>query len=245
MAVKTRVLKINLNRTCIEVQIIISKKAKNIYFKVRPESGLSVTVPKGFDLKRLDEIIAAKEDWILQSLAKLATQKQAERQYVTGEILPFLGREYPLAVKEFEQNHISVELKASEFAASVPAALQGEKRRELLAKAVEKWYIQTARAYIPQRVANLNQKLQFDYNRVTIRNQRTRWGSCSGQKNLNFNWRLLLAPQKILDYIIMHELAHLKEMNHSQRFWELVEEIYPDYTAAEKWLKVNGSSLKL
>mgnify|MGYP002547163680 CR=1 FL=1 len=81
------------------------------------------------------------------------------------------------------------------------------------------------------------------YGRVSIRDQRTRWGSCSGKGNLNFNWKLSLVPDEILDYVVVHELAHRKEMNHSQRFWAEVERILPDYKARRKWLKEFGSQV--
>ena len=94
-----------------------------------------------------------------------------------------------------------------------------------------------------ERTAYFARQMGVDYGRITIRDQKTRWGSCSGKGNLNFNWRLVLAPQKVLDYVVIHELAHRKEMNHSPRFWRLVEEAMPDYRQQKKWLKANGELL--
>lgn len=85
------------------------------------------------------------------------------------------------------------------------------------------------------------QKMQIDYGRVSIRDQKTRWGSCSSKGNLNFNWRLLMMPEEIMDYVIVHELAHRREMNHSPRFWQIVEKYIPDYQKRLQWLKANGS----
>ena len=82
-----------------------------------------------------------------------------------------------------------------------------------------------------------------DYGRITVRDQRTRWGSCSAKGNLNFNWRLILAPGEVLDYVVVHELAHRREMNHSKRFWSLVEMVLPDYERRRRWLKENGEAL--
>ena len=81
------------------------------------------------------------------------------------------------------------------------------------------------------------------YDRITIRSQRTRWGSCSSRGNLNFNCLLMLAPEKVVDYVVVHELCHRKEMNHSPRFWAEVERILPDYRQSKRWLKENGQSL--
>ena len=81
------------------------------------------------------------------------------------------------------------------------------------------------------------------YGRIAIREQKTRWGSCSGKGNLNFNWRLIFAPPEVLDYVVVHELAHRKEMNHSKNFYAIVESVMPDYKKWKKWLKENGESL--
>ncbi len=100
-----------------------------------------------------------------------------------------------------------------------------------------------ALAYIPGRVAYYASILQVSYGRITIRNQKTRWGSCSSIGNLNFNCLLMLTPPEIIDYIVVHELCHRLEMNHSPRFWSLVQSILPDYKSCEKWLKDNGRVL--
>jgi len=91
--------------------------------------------------------------------------------------------------------------------------------------------------FISERVDYYNNIYKFDFNRISIRNQRTRWGSCSSKKNLNFNYRLLFLPKRISDYIIVHELCHLKELNHSRRFWNLVAEVVPDYLDIRKELR--------
>jgi predicted metal-dependent hydrolase len=94
---------------------------------------------------------------------------------------------------------------------------------------------------IPEKAAYYAEILHVTYGRITIRNQKTRWGSCSSKGNLNFNCLLMLTPERIVDYIIVHELCHRLEMNHSKRFWEQVAKIVPDYKAQEKWLKENGN----
>lgn len=96
---------------------------------------------------------------------------------------------------------------------------------------------------IPKRVACFAPKVGVSYGRITIRNQRTRWGSCSSKGNLNFNCLLMLAPPEVLDYVVVHELCHRKEMNHSPRFWAEVERVLPDYREQKRWLKENGSAI--
>ncbi len=96
---------------------------------------------------------------------------------------------------------------------------------------------------IPPRVKELANKVGVTYGRITIRNQKTRWGSCSAKGNLNFNCLLMLVPQRVLDYVIIHELCHRLEMNHSSRFWQLVEQHMPDYREQKLWLKEHGHEL--
>lgn len=96
---------------------------------------------------------------------------------------------------------------------------------------------------IPERVKRFAPIVGVDYGRITIRNQKSRWGSCSSRKNLNFNCLLMLAPPEQRDYVVVHELCHLKEMNHSKRFWKEVEKVLPDYKKSVKWLRENGEDI--
>lgn len=109
-----------------------------------------------------------------------------------------------------------------------------EQVKELADQAVE---------YIPKRVKYYAEKENFVYNKITIKNLVSRWGSCSTKGNLNFNCLLMLMPDYVIDYIVVHELCHLREMNHSEKFWAEVEKIMPDYQRAELWLKQNGGNL--
>lgn len=104
-------------------------------------------------------------------------------------------------------------------------------------------YIEQAKAVISKKAAYYAQIMGVTYNRITIRDQKTRWGSCSAKGNLNFNWKLMLAPEKVLDYVVIHELAHRREMNHSSRFYAVLAEVMPEYKEWQKWLRLNGKQL--
>jgi len=110
---------------------------------------------------------------------------------------------------------------------------------------LERRYRQAAKEYIPKRTAYYAKIIGVTYERIRIAGPKTRWGSCSSKGTLSFNWKLMLAPPKVLDYVVVHELCHIKEMNHSPRFWKLVEEIMPDYKEYRTWLKENGNTLQL
>lgn len=105
-------------------------------------------------------------------------------------------------------------------------------------------YRKAATEYIPKRVDYYLTLTGGHYERITIREQKTRWGSCSSNGTLSFNWRLMLAPPRVLDYVIVHELCHLTHMNHSKAFWDAVEKVMPDYREYRLWLKNNGSTLR-
>ena len=105
-------------------------------------------------------------------------------------------------------------------------------------------YKNKALNFVKERIEYFNENDDFEFNNITIRNQKTRWGSCSSKKNLNFNYKIILLPKNIADYIIVHELCHLKELNHSKNFWNLVGEIIPDYVSVRKELRMKGLDLK-
>ncbi len=140
-------------------------------------------------------------------------------------------REFATERMEWIMSHLEKMEAKQEKLASVEK-LSKEELSELADKAV---------SYIPGRVAHFAQKIGVTYGRITIRNQQTRWGSCSSKGNLNFNCLLMLTPPEIIDYIVVHELCHRLEMNHSKRFWDKVALIIPDYRKCERWLKENGS----
>ncbi len=116
---------------------------------------------------------------------------------------------------------------------------------ELQRAELTKRYIAAAKDYFPKRAAYFRQFTGGIYQRITIRDQKTRWGSCSARGTLSFNWRLMLAPPSVLDYVVVHELCHLTHMDHSAAFWQAVEAAYPDYRTARQWLKDHGHELIL
>lgn len=107
----------------------------------------------------------------------------------------------------------------------------------------ERYFRARAKSYFPSRAAFFAKQMEVTYGTISIRDQKTRWGSRSSTGTLSFNWRLMLAPKEVLDYVVVHELAHIKEMNHSKAFWKEVEKVLPDYEERRKWLKEHGSEL--
>ena len=109
--------------------------------------------------------------------------------------------------------------------------------------ALEQAYRRQAKARLEERAAYFASRMGVSYQRISVRAAKTRWGSCSAKGNLNFHWKLILMPPQVLDYVVVHELAHRKEMNHSPAFWAEVEKILPDYRERRKWLKTYGQTV--
>lgn len=152
------------------------------------------------------------------------------------------------APRDCPQSRIDTFLKEKQ--AWVLAKVEEQKEKEAdsmkiqpLSEAEQRLYRDKAREIFEQKVSYYAQMMGVSYGRIAIRDQKTRWGSCSGEGNLNFNWRLIFAPAGVLDYVVVHELAHRKEMNHSPRFWKVVEDTMPEYRKYQKWLKENGRGL--
>ena len=118
--------------------------------------------------------------------------------------------------------------------------IPGTEAAERRSKRIETKCLYTAKETITKRVSYFARLMGVSYRNITIREQKTRWGSCSSEKNLNFNWKLILAPPEVLDYVVVHELCHLKEMNHSKAFWDEVGKVMPEYETHKLWLKENG-----
>ncbi len=156
----------------------------------------------------------------------------------------------PLWADEREIRHILTDrqhwiitkyLEQQEKQAAKPVSGLTDTQREALTQR----YKAAAKEYFPKRAAYFRQFTGGTYSRITVRDQKTRWGSCSAKGTLSFNWRLILAPPAILDYVVVHELCHLTHMDHSTEFWQAVESVYPDYRSARKWLKEHGQELVL
>ena len=148
----------------------------------------------------------------------------------------FLKKRWILAHLNAMQERI--EKRESELAETASYHLSDTQKLSL-----EKRYRELARNYIEQRVQHYTQLLNVSYQNITIREQKTRWGSCSSKGTLSFHWKLILAPPKVLDYVVVHETCHLLHMNHSEDFWATVEALMPDYKVHRMWLKKNGTKL--
>jgi hypothetical protein len=237
---------ITLNGQKIAYTVRKSARARTVRLRIDPKNGLQIVVPDAARGLDIDAVLRDSAGWILQHYGKIEQGRVQARQFVTGETLPYLGRELPLEVVEKHSGkRITVTLHEARLRVSIPGDIPPKDRQEAIRSALEAWYRRQAKEYLGPRVAHLARLHGFEYERITIKGQSTRWGSCSSQRNLNFNYRLMMTSPAAIDYVIIHELCHLREMNHSTRFWALVAEFCPDYKTWVKYLKMNSARLIL
>lgn len=226
----------------VDYQLKMSSRSQRIHLTIHPETGLLVTVPQAYPLAKLEAVIREKANWIISRLQVLEKRHLARAVAAAEGIrqLRYLGQTYRLVIWLKPASPSQVEISGELALVTLP--------REddlLLDQTLAAWYRRAAAEVLLPRIDYFARQMDVAYARVFFRNQKTRWGSCSGKKNLNFNIRLVMAPREIVDYLVIHELAHLKEMNHSPRFWAVVDQFCPNRKSHQHWLKEHGAELEI
>lgn len=205
--------------------------------------GVEVVVPRGLPLREVEPFVEQKRGWIERTLRRLR-EAEAERPpplLADGGAIAYLGEPLALAVR-VEPGRTRAHVARVEDRLSVAVGAPGP---EPVRDALERWYRRRAREEVAPRLDAAVARAATSYSSLQIRGQRTRWASCSSTGAMSFNWRLLLAPAGILDYVVEHEVAHLEVHDHSRRFWSLLEARCPEYKEHEAWLRRHGQSLRL
>ncbi len=230
----------SINGQTITYTVKRSLRAKRVRLEVRPQTGLTVVVPHSYKLGQLHKLLKSKERWISNNLARYShfQSLSAKKELQSGDAVPYLDKDLKLVKRENHSSADGVMLESNTLVVNQELFKNG-----ILELALEQWYRTEAVKLISQRADKLSPKMGISYKRIIIRGQKTRWGSCSRKKNLSFNWKLMMAPEPVIDYVIIHELAHLKEMNHSKRFWGLVAKYCPKWQEHKKWLKQHEADL--
>jgi predicted metal-dependent hydrolase len=230
----------SINGQTITYTVKRSLRARHVRLDVRAQTGLTVVVPYSYNIAQLPGLLESRERWISSSLARYANFQSpyAEEGLGNGNTIPYLGRDLKLVRRENHSEVDSVTLEGNTLAVS-----HGLFKNGILELALEQWYRGEAARLINGKVDRLSSQMGTHCKRVVIRGQKTRWGSCSHKKNLSFNWKLIMAPEPVVDYVVVHELAHLKEMNHSKRFWELVAQHCDKWREYMKWLRQHEANL--
>jgi hypothetical protein len=225
-------------------QVKKSARRKTLAVTVHSDNRVVVSVPAICSQKNILRFVEDKSAWIRKVIqANLKRAKQnLERRFETGEKLLYLGEEYILRVERgtpsrvfVEDGNICVRLPVES-----PSAVPSEVRKRLI-----DWYLDCALAEAKEKVPVYTNDIGVNPRSVTIKSMRSRWGSCSTRGRISLAWNVIMAPEPVFDYLIVHELCHMVHHNHSAEYWKLVETIFPDHRRCRKWLRENGIRLQL
>jgi predicted metal-dependent hydrolase len=216
----------------VPLLMVRNRRARRYLLRVRPDGTPRVTIPRGGSAAAAREFVERNRPWLERQWQRIQAQPRQPVTLQIGSEILFRGE--PVQIQSDQPGFIQFGSEILKIA--VPASD--------LRPAVENYLRRLATRELPVRVAELASLHGFVVNRVTVRAQRSRWGSCSRRATISLNWRLIQTPAYVRDYIILHELAHLRQMNHSSRFWHEVERLCPDYLVAERWLKEHNGLLR-
>lgn len=214
------------------IKKVIRSKRKTLALQVTPDASLIIRAPERTSLETIQKAVLKKLPWILekQSLARATYRQPVEREFVNGEGFLYLGEWYKLYV--VEGSGTPLVFNSKEFWLSKKYLSEARQR-------FEEWYKDEAFDVINRRAKRFAEVAGINYATITITSAKKRWGSCGPKGTLNFSWRLIMAPLSVIDYVIVHELVHFEERNHSTRFWQKVRVLLPHYQQARDWLQNN------
>jgi predicted metal-dependent hydrolase len=220
------------NNQLIDVKIVRKPRMKHIYLRINP-TGVVVSANRRTPLSDIEKFVFSKSAWILKHL-KVQEGERKKRELVTGNEIYFQGKPYVLncQVKEGLRN-VTLEFNEESFHISHSSSTE----QELLEEVLNLFYKQEAIRTITPLVKKWSDKMKLNPSNIGFRKAKSRWGSCSSQNSLSFNYYLSKLPLPIVEYVVVHELAHIKEKNHSKNFWALVEEFLPNYRMLVKELR--------
>lgn len=217
------------------------RRSKTMTLQITREGNIIIRVPLKTPDTEVERFFSSRKAWIARKRSGKETGDEREntpRKFMTGEEFFYLGNPYPLEMTESNSSRKSLILARGKF---VLARKRASQAKELFIQ----WYRERAREVIGERVRFWGNRFNLIPTGITITSAWQRYGSCSADNRLSFSWRLILAPYQVIDYIIIHELAHIQVKNHSQKFWIYLESLMPEYRTQKRWLKENSHLLRL
>lgn len=216
------------------------RRKKTLSIRVDRNGTVMVRVPMLTSRTDIDRFLAEKKQWLQKTIDRQQKQVQDRRirEFAAGESFPYLGETYVLKVEDGAYPGDALIFTGREFILK-PDALKGARVLFYL------WYQKQARIHFGERVRFFGGQMGLFPRTVLLNNARSRWGACSTDDRLTFAWRLILAPQAVVDYVVVHELCHMRVRNHSRDYWRLVENVYPNHRQCKIWLKDHGHLLTL
>jgi len=223
-----------------KAQVIRTQRSKSIVIKII-DGGVYIHVPLDTARSEIEYLLDKRTSWIEKNLRfHQLKPKLVQKKFINGEYFSCLGREYLLKVSS--GNYQPFTLVDKNLVATLPG---GDSNPHIVRRAIVQWYKHNALEILQQRTLFYAKRLEVRPYSIGIKNYKARWGCCSAQGEIIFNWKIIIAPEFVCDYIVVHELCHLKHFNHSPRFWNLVAKILPEYKTSIAWLKFNANLLNI
>ncbi len=236
---------VELSSQKLDYQITFSKKRKTIGISVDRTNGLSVSVPEGTPLNEINHILLKRQDWIVQKIQGFSEilPPPPSKEFVSGERLPYIGRSYRLQVEKKEIDSVQFQFSRGKFIVSRPVSDKHDRER-IREKAIG-WYKKRAFEKIRSRIEFYAPKVGEWPTEIRVKDFKARWGTCQVDGSIDFNWRIVMAPMSIIDYVVVHELCHLIAKNHSKVYWSKLSAILVDHERRREWLRINGTQLTI
>lgn len=241
---------VQFGETAIRYVIRRSPRRRTVSIAVEPHGIVLVTAPANTAVERLDRVVKSKARWIMEKLRRRsdAPPPLPAREFVGGETFLYLGRQYRLRLDRAPEEGRGVAgpevvLRGRYLAVALAAGLEGSAQAEHVRKALVSWYKAHAAQRLPERAAFWAEQLGLPTPEVRIREQQKRWGSCDARGVVRFNWRVIQAPMRLVDYVVAHELVHLRQADHTREFWATLGRAMPDYEERREGLKARGPML--
>ncbi len=220
-----------------------STRRKTLCLQVR-DGQVQVMVPDRTPEGQITALVHKHSDWIEKKLAEQAARPKAPpRSYITGEIYQFLGRGHELKI--IDGAPWPAEIVGRKLVITIPKRSQDADRQAKIKQRLQEFYRQAALEEFQARTEHCCGHLGVRASAVKVKTYKRRWGSCSSSGELSYNWRLVMAPAAVVDYVVAHEVSHLLEHNHSPDFWRIVEGLMPNYREQQAWLNKNGGTLAI
>lgn len=239
---------VTFGESTIDFAVVRSDRRRTVSIAVDPCDGVILRAPTGLAGDRLDEVVRRKAPWILGRLSDFAEigPPPAPREFVGGESYPYLGRNYRLKIERGgDLQRPEAALRGAYFVVALPPRLPSGERPRWVRRALVRWYRAHAKQRLAERVAIYTERLAVDTPPLLIRDQEKRWGSCNGKGELRFNWRIIMAPMSLVDYVVAHEVCHLEVRDHSAAFWKLLRTLMPDHETRKERLRRTGINYHL
>ena len=224
----------------LRVEVLRSKRKTSVLYIVGDE--LQIRVPNRVRDRKIVEILETKERWIRNKVIQLQNQRITnKREFISGESFSLFGRN--LYLKVLEGGKVGTQLIDDYLITTVRTSEIGDLRKSRIKTYLERWYIHEAYQKLEEKVMRYSKIIRVSPRAIKVRNYKTRWGSCDNKGRLTFNFHLIKAPHEIVDYVVIHELCHMIQPNHSKFFWNEVARFDPSFKNHKKWLKLNGADL--